>query len=145
MTDSEKNLILLSPALAMFRYVKTSMLAYYLSMLFNPAASLRHNLQLGNDDEKYNDPSYEEPGEAWGINEIAVAPDFQRHGIGMRLLQWGIDCAIYDSVPVTLTSTPAGVRLYERAGFRIYGTWKWAKKANETYTMMRWDPPQQGI
>lgn len=124
----------------MLRHIITSMFAYYVSMLFNPAASLRHNLQLGNDDEHYNDPNYEEPSESWGIDEIAVAPDFQRQGIGMQLLQWGIGRATADGVPVTLASTPAGVRLYEKAGFRVYGTWKWAREANETYMMMRWDP-----
>ena len=109
-------------------------------MLLNPAASWSHNLHLGNDDEHYHDPEYQEPRESWGINELAVAPDFQRQGIGMRLLQWGMSRARADKIPVTLSSTPVGVRLYEKAGFYEYGTWKWARQANETYKMMRWDP-----
>jgi GNAT superfamily N-acetyltransferase len=116
------------------------MWAYYVLILLNPAASLRHNLQLGNEDSDYADPEYEEPTESWGINEIAFAPTFQRRGIGMQLLRWGMDHARKGDIPVTLTSTPAGSRLYEKAEFRQYGTWKWAKQANEVYALMRWDP-----
>ena len=109
-------------------------------MLFNPAASWRHHWQLGNEDEHYEDPEYAEPNESWGINELAVAPAFQRQRIGLRLVQWGMERARADKVPVTLSSTPAGVRLYEKAGFYEYGTWKWAKEADEIYKLMRWDP-----
>ena len=57
----------------------------------------------------------------------------------MQLLQWGLDRARQENVPVTLAATPAGRRLYEKAGFKRYGTWKWHKKFDEKYILMRWD------
>lgn len=111
-------------------------------MIFlNPAASLMHELQVGHENPQFFEPGYEEPKECWWIQEIAVAPEFQRQGVGKLLLQWGMERAREENVPVTLSSTPAGKALYEGSGFKPCGTWKWHKKVDETYTMMRWDPP----
>jgi ribosomal protein S18 acetylase RimI-like enzyme len=59
--------------------------------------------------------------EAGGIRMLAVAPEFQRRGIGEALVQACLDLARADARPrVQLHTTdlmPAAQRLYERMGF----------------------------
>ena len=47
-----------------------------------------------------------------------VHPDAQRRGVGAALLTWGCEQADRLGVPICLESTPAGLRLYERFGFK---------------------------
>jgi GNAT superfamily N-acetyltransferase len=119
----------------------SSMFMYYMIMFFNPAGSLIHNLQGGDEDSQFFDPNYKDPEETWWPNEIAVDPKFQKRGIGKLLLKWGMGHAREENVPVALASTPAGLALYKSAGFQQVGTWKWYKHSEEVYSLMRWDPP----
>jgi len=52
---------------------------------------------------------------------LAVDPKFHRRGIGGMMLQWGIDAAKKEQVPVVLEATPAGTQLYRRFGFQETG------------------------
>jgi len=86
-------------------------------------------------------PTYRDPPHSWSVGEIAVDPSYQKHGIGMKLLEWGMGLAKQDNVPVILEAMKAGQRLYEKAGFVGYGTWTWGKGDGMVSLMMRWDPP----
>jgi len=108
-------------------------------VFFNPSGSLINALRYGQGDEVYFDPAHKEPDEYWGLNEIAVAPEFQRKGVGMKLLEWGLKLAREDKVPVTLASTDAGRRLYDKAGFVQEGTWRWNNGEGMETALMTWD------
>ncbi|KAJ5691815.1 GNAT family acetyltransferase [Penicillium macrosclerotiorum] len=56
--------------------------------------------------------------ELWYLGNLAVAPAYQRRGIGRLLLEWGLDHARREHVAVGLEASAKGVGLYERAGFR---------------------------
>ena len=45
-------------------------------------------------------------------------PEFHGRGAGTRLLQWGMEQADRLGVVMALESTPAGLSLYKRFGFR---------------------------
>jgi GNAT superfamily N-acetyltransferase len=47
-----------------------------------------------------------------------VSPGWQRHGVGNMLLQWGLERAADEYVPIVCKSTSVGVYFYEHAGFR---------------------------
>ncbi|KAL1987729.1 hypothetical protein VTN96DRAFT_2569 [Rasamsonia emersonii] len=59
--------------------------------------------------------------ERWEINAMYIHPRFQRRRFGTQALQWGLDQAMRESVPVLVKSTSQGYRLYHRAGFRSLG------------------------
>ncbi|KAF2759349.1 acyl-CoA N-acyltransferase [Pseudovirgaria hyperparasitica] len=56
----------------------------------------------------------------WLLNSLAVHPQAQRRGIGSRLLEWGMQTAERESVPVVLESAPPARALYERAGLKVF-------------------------
>ena len=61
------------------------------------------------------------PGADDGIPDLsafAVAPEFQRRGIGTRLLRHCLDIADRARLPAWLTSLPGSYGLYLRLGFR---------------------------
>jgi predicted N-acetyltransferase YhbS len=105
--------------------------------LFNPAASLLRALSYGNSDEIYFDKTYEEPKECWMLTHLSVDPECQKHGIGLRLCQWGLEYAKEEELPATLCSTIDGKRLYQKAGFRAIGSWQWAEGNDRTMSIMR--------
>lgn len=47
-----------------------------------------------------------------------VDPRHQRRGFGRSLVQWGLDRADEERVPVALDASCAGLALYESMGFR---------------------------
>ena len=49
---------------------------------------------------------------------MIVRPDYQRRGIGQKLLQWGIDVADRENIVSWLFARPAGSRLYEKNGWK---------------------------
>jgi GNAT superfamily N-acetyltransferase len=56
--------------------------------------------------------------ESWELNGMYVSPDWQRRGVGNMLLQWGLERAAGEYVPIVCKSTSVGVYFYEHAGFR---------------------------
>ncbi|KAJ9664040.1 hypothetical protein H2198_000543 [Neophaeococcomyces mojaviensis] len=54
----------------------------------------------------------------WELELLGVHPDFRRRGIGKMMLQWGFEKATRDGVPLILTATLAGEKLYLHCGFR---------------------------
>ena len=66
-----------------------------------------------------NDHSGEE--EKWHLQELAVAPSFQRRGVGGMLIDWGLERAREENIPAMLESSQAGHKLYQKKGFQITG------------------------
>lgn len=65
-------------------------------------------------------------GAQWGpkrleLADCAVDPVYQRRGAGRALVEWGLQMARRDNVPVTLTASPMGRALYLSLGFRELG------------------------
>jgi len=54
----------------------------------------------------------------WFLSTVAVDPPCQRRGIGQQLVQWGLQQARQENVPVGLEASIAGFGLYEKLGFR---------------------------
>jgi GNAT superfamily N-acetyltransferase len=54
----------------------------------------------------------------WHVGIIAVDPKYQRCGIGTRLLQWGLEQAERERVPVALEASEKGFGLYKKMGFK---------------------------
>jgi predicted N-acetyltransferase YhbS len=77
------------------------------------------------------------------LTHLSVDPECQKHGIGLRLCQWGLEYAKREELPATLCSTIDGKKLYQKAGFRAVGSWQWAEGNDRTMSIMRWDPPDK--
>lgn len=80
------------------------------------------------------------PNGHWHIKSLMVAPDYERQGIGGRLLRWGIENGREEGVPVTLNASPHGLRLYERHGFRDVGHVLVGEEQVDYGPFMIWDP-----
>lgn len=53
----------------------------------------------------------------WYLASLSCHPDYQRKGLGAALVQWGLEQAEKDGVPVYLEATPMGAFLYKKLGF----------------------------
>ena len=51
------------------------------------------------------------------LRRLIVHPDFQRRGIGRKLMQWGLDEADRLGIVSWLFARPAGMQLYQRCGY----------------------------
>lgn len=78
--------------------------------------------------------------EAWLLANLVVHEDYQRQGIGALLLKWGLDQAEAERVPVGVESSFAGLRLYEKMGFRTFRNLRYGEKEKETMPEMVWEP-----
>ena len=67
---------------------------------------------------KQRQDPFEQISERWYLDGLAVDPSYQRRGIGRKLMEWGLERSKEEDVPITLTGTPAGLRLYEKIGFK---------------------------
>lgn len=54
----------------------------------------------------------------WYLSVLAVHPQRQRQGIGRSLVQWGLEKARQEELPVGLEASVKGTSLYEKLGFR---------------------------
>lgn len=79
-------------------------------------------------------PSYLDMAAYWYISVLAVHPQHQRRGVGTKLVREGKRLASEDGVALTLESSVAARRLYEKNGFRI--TWKGQVCGMEDSAMM---------
>ncbi|KAF2179310.1 acyl-CoA N-acyltransferase [Zopfia rhizophila CBS 207.26] len=82
----------------------------------------------------------DEPEEHWYLQELAVAPMYRRRGVGGALVDWGLDWARKEEIPVLLNSTSMGTSLYQKAGFVQYGVWRWGNAPDMAWTLMQWSP-----
>jgi GNAT superfamily N-acetyltransferase len=78
--------------------------------------------------------------EAWLLANLVVHRDYQRQGIGTLLLKWGLDQAQAEKVPCGVESSFAGLRLYEKMGFRKLRDLRYGEKEKETMPEMVWEP-----
>lgn len=78
--------------------------------------------------------------EAWLLANVVVHKDYQRRGIGARLVRWGLDQAEDERVPCGVESSSAGLRLYEKLGFRKFDDMRYGEKEKETMPLMVWEP-----
>ncbi|KAL3444410.1 hypothetical protein BJX65DRAFT_320006 [Aspergillus insuetus] len=51
------------------------------------------------------------------LDMLGTRPEFNGHGLGSKMLRWGLSRADEEKTMVILVSTPQGKRLYERYGF----------------------------
>ncbi|KAK6954382.1 hypothetical protein Daesc_004349 [Daldinia eschscholtzii] len=79
----------------------------------------------------------------YGIMDIAVHPEFQGRGVARRLVEWGINKAKEEAIPIELSATPAGSKLYTKLGFKKVGVWRWrpgmeGSDGKGGWDIMRW-------
>ncbi|KAI9842685.1 MAG: hypothetical protein M1837_006970 [Sclerophora amabilis] len=63
----------------------------------------------------------EDVDDHWYLAWLGVSNRHRRRGVGRLLVGWGLDNAEEEGVPVWLTSSPVGEKLYEKMGFRGFG------------------------
>jgi GNAT superfamily N-acetyltransferase len=56
----------------------------------------------------------------WELDGMYVVPKFQRKSLGKQLLQWGIEQARIENIPIVIKSSPVGLYFYEHSGFQLY-------------------------
>lgn len=78
--------------------------------------------------------------EGWFLENLVVHQDYQRRGIGARLLRWGLDQAEAERVPCGVEASRAGLRLYEKMGFRKFDEMRYGNEEMETMPVMVWEP-----
>ena len=55
------------------------------------------------------------------LNSLTVDPLYQRRGIGALMMDWGLQRARVEGVPVVLEATANGLGLYLKKGFHEVG------------------------
>jgi GNAT superfamily N-acetyltransferase len=53
------------------------------------------------------------------LRRMIVHPDYQRRGIGQKLVEWGVKLADQEKIVGWLWARPAGFKLYERNGWKV--------------------------
>lgn len=76
--------------------------------------------------------------EKWYLATLSVHPSYQRRGIGKKLMQWGVQQAENERVPICLEATASGRGLYEQFGIQVVRV---VKVDGMTFPIMVWDPP----
>ncbi|KAF6812403.1 GNAT family protein [Colletotrichum musicola] len=92
---------------------------------------------------EYPNPFASVPGH-WSLVVLGVHPDWQGKGVGKKIMQWGLERAAAEDVPITLFASPAGHPFYKRLGFDVVG---WATtesvKWSEGGAVMILDPERR--
>jgi ribosomal protein S18 acetylase RimI-like enzyme len=73
----------------------------------------------------------------WYLELIATMKEFQGKGAGGMLMKWGVDRADEDGWECYLDSTPDGIQLYEKYGFREVETLQFLDGAYAQCFMLR--------
>ncbi|KXJ91721.1 acyl-CoA N-acyltransferase [Microdochium bolleyi] len=58
------------------------------------------------------------------LSILACHPDYQRRGIGRRLVTWGLEKASREGLDLTVFGSPMGSLLYQAVGFREVGRFR---------------------
>jgi ribosomal protein S18 acetylase RimI-like enzyme len=75
----------------------------------------------------------------WYLQMVGTHPDWQRRGIGSRLIRNGIERAHHDGLPVYLeTETAENVTYYRHLGFEVRSEWDVAEGGPHMWGM--WHP-----
>ena len=83
--------------------------------------------------------------EAWELSGLCVRRDYQRRGLAKILLKWGLDQAAAERVPAVVKSSPAGIKVYEQAGFRGFETLEFGSfnfGPGGGINVLVWEPPE---
>ncbi|KZF24051.1 hypothetical protein L228DRAFT_281163 [Xylona heveae TC161] len=94
------------------------------------------NVKIMNDTRGYT--FFDNLHERWHLSMLAVGAQYQRLGVGSKLIDWGFDIAQRERVPVTLVGSPLGTSLYRKKGFKTCGLRETTKDI--VGTIMLWEP-----
>ncbi len=84
--------------------------------------------------------SHPERANRWHANGIVVNPQWQSRGIGRMILNEVLSRAQRECVPVGLTASPEGERLYRKMGFEMLGGFSIRVVDGDQGGMMIWYP-----
>jgi predicted acetyltransferase len=81
---------------------------------------------------------------------VATAPQWQRHGAGTLLCNWGIDVAQKHKLQIGLLATPSGQALYSQLGWKeltraVVQMPKEKEKESVSMMVMKWYPKEESI
>lgn len=85
----------------------------------NPARMLEFRKQLHKAKTAWFDSRYGD--EQLNLMVLATHPDYRRRGAATLLVRWGVDQAARRGAAITLFSSPMGLPLYTKLGFRPVG------------------------
>ncbi|KAF4971481.1 hypothetical protein FSARC_1709 [Fusarium sarcochroum] len=101
----------------------------YVSDMFDPLTSASNAATMARTCRLPSSKRYfgTDPGDCamCGIMDIAIHPKYQGRGVARRLVEWGMNKARVEGVPIELAATPAGSGLYTKLGFKKIGVWRW--------------------
>lgn len=78
--------------------------------------------------------------EMWVLKNLCVEPAFQRRGVGGMMVRWGMEQGVREGMPVGMSSSEIGAGLYERLGFRRWGTLRVEGFPVEDVPLFLWEP-----
>jgi len=84
-------------------------------------------------------PFFEDTSHYWELEILAVAPQYQRQGVGSKLLEWGMAQAAAVRLPVVVAATVKGEHLYAKHGFKECGKIDFTEN-QFSWTAMVWYP-----
>jgi GNAT superfamily N-acetyltransferase len=110
----------------MLSYIATGLFKAYNWIWPNRASSKPHNAifehSIKQDKERYWSPiSFPRRQNRWHVNTIVVLPEYQGKGLGRLLMGHILDRAEREGVPLGLSASPEGERLYRKLGFSWLG------------------------
>jgi GNAT superfamily N-acetyltransferase len=82
--------------------------------------------------------------EAWELSGFYVRREYQRRGLVKILLEWGLAQAAAEKVPVIVKPSPAGIKSYEQAGFRVFEKIDFGESfglGERGINLLVWEPP----
>ncbi|KAE8374287.1 acyl-CoA N-acyltransferase [Aspergillus bertholletiae] len=123
--------------------IMNSSIVEFFSDLVNPILDSSHARAMArvcsDPDSRRFEEGYQKPRNYYGVLDVGVDPTFQRQGAARRLMEWGMERAEKENLPVYLSATPAGQPLYKSLGFRTVGKWIWRPNQDSEWDIMQWD------